>query len=323
MQPGDITLRDVYRARRTIAPYVRRTPLARSASLSEKTGAEVRLKLECLQDTGAFKLRGATNRLMHLSDAERARGVIAVSTGNHGRGVSAAAHRLGIRAVICMSDLVPDNKVQAIRDLGADVRIVGNSQDDAEVEARRLVDEEGLVWVSPFDDPFVIAGQGTIGLELLEDMPDIDTAIVPLSGGGLIGGIALALKSATRDIRVIGVTMENGAAMYESQRAGKPVPVDEEPSLADCLTGSLGLENHYTFDLVRDHVDDMLLVSEEQIADAVRHAYRQERLIVEGGASVGIAALLNGLAGDIGTKVAVVISGGNIDMDKFDKIVGA
>ena len=321
MQPGDITLRDIYRARRTIAPYVRRTPLARSASLSAKTGAEVCLKLESLQDTGAFKLRGATNRLMHLREAERARGVIAVSTGNHGRGVSAAARRLGIRAVICMSDLVPDNKVHAIKDLGADVRIVGHSQDDAEVEARRLVEEEGLVWVSPFDDPFVIAGQGTIGLELLEDMPDIDTAIVPLSGGGLIGGIALALKSASRDIRVIGVTMENGAAMYESQRAGKPVPVDEEPSLADCLTGSLGLENHYTFDLVRDHVDDMLLVSEEQIADAIRHAYRQERLIVEGGASVGIAALLHGLAGDIGAKAAVVISGGNIDMDKFDRVV--
>ena len=323
MQPGDITLRDIYRARRTIAPYVRRTPLARSASLSAKTGAEVCLKLESLQDTGAFKLRGATNRLMHLSEAERARGVIAVSTGNHGRGVSAAAHRLGIRAVICMSDLVPDNKIQAIKDLGADVRIVGHSQDDAEVEARRLVEEEGLVWVSPFDDPFVIAGQGTIGLELLEDMPDIDTAIVPLSGGGLIGGIALALKSASRDIRVIGVTMENGAAMYESQRAGKPVPVDEAPSLADSLTGSLGLENHYTFELVRDHVDDMLLVSEEQIADAIRHAYRQERLIVEGGASVGIAALLNGLAGDIGAKAAVVISGGNIDMDKFARIVEA
>ena len=321
MQPGDISLRDIYRARRTIVPYVRRTPLARSASLSAKTGAEVCLKLESLQDTGAFKLRGATNRLMHLSEAERARGVIAVSTGNHGRGVSAAARRLGIRAVICMSDLVPDNKVHAIKDLGADVRIVGHSQDDAEVEARRLVEEEGLVWVSPFDDPFVIAGQGTIGLELLEDMPDIDTAIVPLSGGGLIGGIALALKSASRDIRVIGVTMENGAAMYESQRAGKPVPVDEAPSLADSLTGSLGLENHYTFDLVRDHVDDMLLVSEEQIADAIRHAYRQERLIVEGGASVGIAALLNGLAGDIGAKAAVVISGGNIDMDKFDRVV--
>lgn len=317
-----VTLRDLYRARRAIAPWVRRTPLVPSPALSREVGASVFLKLETLQDTGSFKLRGATNRLLGLSEEKRGLGVVTVSTGNHGRAVAHAAGRLGVPTVVCLSKLVPRNKVEAIRELGAEVRVVGSSQDEAQEEAERLVAEEGKVYVSPFDDPHVIAGQGTIGLELLEDCPAVDTVLVPVSGGGLIAGIALALKSAARDIRVVGVSMELGAAMYESQRAGKPVQVPEGPSLADSLGGGIGFDNRYTFAMVREYVDDLVRVSEEQIAAAMVHAYRQERLVAEGAGVVGIAALRDGLARDVRRTVVVIVSGGNVDMDAFTRIIG-
>jgi len=290
-----ITLRDVYAARRTIAPWVPRTPLKLSRALSNLTGANVFLKLETVHDTGAFKIRGATNRILKLSDEERARGVVTVSTGNHGRAVAYAAKRIGIRAVVCMSELVPENKIEGVRDLGAEVCVVGRSQDDAERQADRLIAEQGLIPVHPFDDPCVIAGQGTIGIELLEDLPEISTVLVPLSGGGLTGGIALTLKSACANIRVIGVSMQCGPAMIESVRAGKPVPVEERATLADSLGGGIGLENKYTFDLVRRLVDEYLVVDEAQIADGMRQLYAGDNLVAEGGASVGVAALIAGL----------------------------
>ena len=319
-----VELRDLYRARAAIAPYVRRTPLVPSPALSARCGGEVWLKLEVLQDTGSFKLRGATYALLRLGEDERRRGVVAVSTGNHGRGVACAAARLGVRAVVCMSHLVPDNKVRAIRELGAEVRLVGRSQDEAQVEADRLVAGEGLVMVPPFDHPDVIAGQGTIGLELLEDLPGIDVAVVPLSGGGLIGGIALALKAASPDVRVVGVTMARGAAMHASLRAGRPVAVEEVATLADALGGGIGLANRHTFALVRDLVDEAVLVDEAEIAAGMRHAFREERLVVEGSGAVGIAALLAGRIGGggvAGRRVALVVSGNNVDMEAFGRVV--
>jgi len=312
----------IYRARNAIAPWVRRTPLIRSATLSERLGCNVHLKLETLQETGAFKLRGAFNRLLHLAGAERERGVIAVSTGNHARAVAFAAKALGVPAVVCMSSLVPDNKVRAVRATGAEVRIAGRDQDEAEEVARQLADERGLVFVSPFDDPHVIAGQGTIGLELLEDLPALDCVLVPLSGGGLIGGIALALKAADTSIRVIGVSMERGPAMVRSLEAGRPVAVAEEPSLADSLGGGIGLDNRYTFALVRDLVDETVLVSEAEIAAAMAHLYWQEQQIVEGGAAVGVAALLAGKIEAPGDLV-VLLSGRNVDMRRFSEIVAS
>jgi threonine dehydratase len=318
---GRPTLADVYRARAAIAPWVRRTPLVRSEALSARLGCSVHLKLETLQETGAFKLRGAANRLLALGATEREQGVVAVSTGNHARAVAHAANALGVPATVFMSTLVPQNKVLAVRSLGADVRIVGDSQDAAEVEARRLADEEGKVFVSPFEDPGVIAGQGTIGLELLEDLPGLDAVLVPLSGGGLIGGIALALKSADPAIRVIGVSMEPGAAMYESLRAGRPVEVAEAPTLADSLGGGIGLDNRYTFALVRELVDEVVLVSEDQIAAAMAHCYWREQQIVEGAGAVGIAALLAGKIGAVGDRIVVVLSGRNVDMRRFTEIV--
>jgi threonine dehydratase len=316
-----ITQAAIYRGRNAIAPWVRRTPLVHSAALSGRLGCNVHLKLETLQETGAFKLRGAFNRLLNLADAERERGVIVVSTGNHARAIAHAATALGVPAVVCMSSLVPDNKVAAVRATGAEVRIAGRNQDEAEETARKLAEERGLVFVSPFDDPHVIAGQGTIGLELLEDLPALDRILVPLSGGGLIGGIALALKSADKSIRVIGVSMERGPAMVRSLEAGRPVAVEEEPSLADSLGGGIGLDNRYTFALARDLVDETVLVSEAEIAAAMAHCYWREQQIVEGAGAVGIAALLTGKVEAPGANLVVLLSGRNVDMRRFSEIV--
>ena len=319
--PAELTAAHVYRARRAIAAAVCRTPLVPAASLSDGDGREFRMKLETLQPTGAFKLRGASNKLGVLSAEQRARGVVAVSSGNHGRGIALAARRLGMRAVVCMGSLVPGNKVEAIKALGAEVRIIGDSQDEAEVEARRLVDEEGLVEAHPFDDPWVIAGQGTIGLELMEDWPELDTVIVPLSGGGLIGGIALAVKAVSPATRVVGVSMERGAAMIRSLEAGKPVFVEELATLADALGGGIGLDNRYTFALVRELVDETVTVTEEEIADGMRHLFWREQMVVEGAGAVGVAALLAGKIRGLGQRVALVISGRSTDMHDFMSIV--
>ncbi|MGI9305167.1 MAG: hydroxyectoine utilization dehydratase EutB [Gammaproteobacteria bacterium] len=315
-----VSVEDIRRARSALDGLVTRTPLIPSQSLSQRTGSEVSLKLETLQATGAFKLRGATNRLVNLSSAARRRGVACCSTGNHGRGLAYAARQLGVSATICMSKLVPTNKVAAIEALGATVVITGDSQDEAQLEVERLVEEKGVIDVSPFDDPHIIAGQGTIGLELLEDLPDADTVLVPLSGGGLISGIALALKAASAHIRVIGVSMERGAAMYESQRAGRPVAVTEEATLADCLGGGIGIENRHTFEMVRALVDDFVLLTEDEIAAGMRHALLGERLVVEGGGAVGMAAVLADKVQTLGQKVAIVVSGNNVDMQKLLRI---
>lgn len=316
----DLGLIDIYRARQRLLGHVLHTPLQHSPTLSLLTGGAVHLKLESRQTTGSFKLRGATNALLSLDAAGRARGVIAVSTGNHGRALAYAAHRLGVRAVICMSKLVPSNKVEAIRLLGAEVHITGVSQDEAEHEVSRLVKEEGLTLLPPFDHPDVIAGQGTVGLELLEDLPTIDTVLVPLSGGGLLAGVALALKSVSPTIRVIGVTMERGCAMHASLQAGQPVQVQEMETLADSLGGGIGLYNRYTFRMAQSLVDDAVLVTEDEIATAIRHAYREEQVVIEGGGAVGIAALLSGRVVAPGTT-AVLLSGANIDMNVHRQII--
>ena len=322
MAPGEhVTLRDLYLARARIAPWIRRTPLVPSPSLSALGSARISLKLETAQDTGAFKLRGATNFIRASHDVARAPGVVTISTGNHGRAVAHAAQRIGARAVVCMSELVPRHKREAIEALGAEARICGPFQDDAEGEAQRLAAEEGLVLVHPFDDPLVIAGQGTIGLEILEDRPEVDTVIAALSGGGLISGVAIALKAADPRIRVVGVTMEQGAAMYESVRAGRPVDVEEAPSLADSLGGGIGLGNRYTFELARALIDDYVLVSEQEIARAMQHLYRNDRVIAEGGGAVSVAAVLEGAAPALSGNVVCIVSGGNADMAVFTRIV--
>jgi threonine dehydratase len=315
-----ITLADIYTARQRITGRVRRTPLVDSRSLSERAGVPIKLKLEQRQTTGSFKLRGATNALLQLLEGAAAPGVAAVSTGNHGRGLAYAARLAGVRCVICMSQQVPANKVDAIRTLGADVRIAGQSQDDAQVEVDRLVAEEGLAEVSPFDHPDIIAGQGTIGLEVTEDFPELAAVLVPLSGGGLISGVALAMKTANPKVKVVGISMARGAAMYASQQAGHPVDVPELPTLADALGGGIGLGNRWTLRMVRDLVDEIILLDEEEIAAAIHHAYWQEQEVVEGGGAVGIGALLAGKFVPRG-PTAVVLSGRNIEMRLHQRII--
>lgn len=304
-------LADVLAARRVIAGLADHTPLVPSPFMSARAGHEFLLKLEIAQPMGAFKLRGALNAVAALPQGVA--GVTCCSTGNHGRAVAWAAARRGLRAVICMSELVPEAKVAGIRALGAEVLISGQSQDDAAIESRRLVAEEGLVEIPPFDDPHVIAGQGTIGLELLELRPDLSAILVPLSGGGLMAGVALAARATNPRIRIIGVSMERGAAMQASLAAGWPVEVTEYSSLADSLGGGIGLDNRLTFALCRDLVDEIVLVSEEDIRDAMQVLYFEDRLVAEGASVVGLAAVLSGKTRLQG-PAATIITGRNLDM---------
>lgn len=315
-----VTLSDIRAACERITGRVVATPTVLSSSLSERAGVPVHLKLEHRQTTGSFKLRGASNAIALLTAAERERGVVAASTGNHGRALAHAAKLEGSRAVICMSRLVPANKVDEIRRLGAEIRIVGASQDDAQEEAERLVADEGLAMVPPFDHPAVIAGQGTLGLEMLDEVADAATFLVPLSGGGLAAGIAAAVKARKPWARVVGVSMARGAAMKASLGAGRPVLVEEVPTLADSLGGGIGLDNRLTFSMCRDLLDDVVLLSEEEIAAGIRHAYGHEREIVEGAGAVGIGALLSGKVRPTGPTV-LLLSGRNIDMARHRAII--
>jgi threonine dehydratase len=309
-------LAEVMEAHSLIAGLVSRTPLVEARGFDREARHPLLLKLETLQPIGAFKIRGAAHALLRLDDKAKARGVVCCSTGNHGRAVAYAAGRLGIPATVCLSTLVPQIKVAAIEALGATVQRCGTSQDDAQREADRLVSEKGLTDISPFDHRDVILGQATIALELLSERPDLTQIVVPLSGGGLIGGIAFAAKALKASIRITGVSMEEGAAMHESLKAGRPVTVTEVPSLADSLGGGINLTNQWTFDLCRQHVDDTLLVSEEEIYRGMRTLFLKERLVVEGAAAVGIAAFLAGKL-TLDGPTAMIISGQNVDMEQF------
>jgi threonine dehydratase len=307
------TLADILAARRAIAGAVVRTPLVPSA-----LSPELLLKLETVQPIGAFKIRGAVNAVAHLPPGIP--GVICCSTGNHGRAVAFAARARGLRAVVCMSALVPAAKVDAIRALGAEVRIAGRSQDEAALESRRLATADGLAEIPPFDDARVIAGQGTIGLELVEDRPDLAAVLVPLSGGGLAAGVALAVKAANPRARVVGVSMDRGAAMHAALAAGRPVPVEEVESLADSLGGGLGAPNRLTYALCRALLDDVLLVTEAEIYRAMQAHYWQDRLVTEGAAATPLAAVLAGRFAPPG-PTALLLTGRNPDMDLFTRVV--
>ncbi len=316
---SDLNFSAIKAAAKTIRGIAIETPMIPSPFLSEMSGQPVLLKLESMQPMGAFKLRGAANALLNLPKGVT--GVACCSTGNHGRGVAYAAKKLGLRAVICMSELVPRTKVDGIRALGAEVRIIGQSQDDAQAEVEGLVASDGLTEVSPFDDPFVIAGQGTIALEMLAQNPDLATLIVPLSGGGLAGGIALAAKALKPTIRIIGVTMENGPAMHASIRAGHPVEVSEVGSLADSLGGGIMPDNRYTLDLCRALIDATVLVSEDQIYRAMQTLFFEDRLVAEGASCVGIAALQSRIVTPGDGPIGLVISGRNVDTRMFADII--
>jgi len=312
-------LSDILAAKKTIRGIADATPFVPSPFMSQRAGQAFLMKLENMQPIGAFKLRGAFNAVMSLPDDVA--GVTCCSTGNHGRGVAFAAAKRGIPAVICMSNLVPQAKIDGIKALGADVRICGKSQDDALAESLRMAATEGLVEISPFDDPKVIAGQGTIGLEMLETQPDLATILVPLSGGGLAAGVAVAAKSVNPNIRVIGVSMDRGAAMHASLSVGHPIEVEEVPSLADSLGGGIGLQNKLSFPLCRDHLDDVILVTEEEIRDAMQVLFYEDRIVAEGASVVGLAAVLSSKLVKVNGPIGTIITGRNLDMSTFHAIM--
>ena len=318
-----LSLDEVRWARGLISDRVLRTPLVRSESLSRLADVDVYLKLESHQTTGSFKLRGASLAILTLDSVVRRRGVVTASTGNHGRALAHAARSLGVSAVVCMSSLVPDNKVRAIRELGAEICISGHSQDDAQAQARHLAHTQGMSYIPPFDHLDVVLGQATLGLEICEQLPGVGTLVIPLSGGGLFSGVALAAKQCDPSLRTIGVSMQVGCAMHTSLKAGQPVDVEELPTLADSLGGGIGLDNRHTFALVRALADETVLVNEADIARGLVHAYMEEREVVEGAGAVGIAALLAGqIRPDMQRRpIVLVLSGRNIDMDLHRKLI--
>src|SRR6056297_3167367 len=321
MNSKNLKLKDIYTAKNNIYKIERKTTLYKSIDLSKELGKEIYYKLEFLQDTGSFKLRGASNFALNLSESSLKNGLVTYSTGNHGRAVSHTAKELGTDAKVCLSKNVPENKKEGIRKSGGDVIVYGNSQDEAKIKADELRNKEGRSVVPPFDDPDIIAGQGTIGVEILRQIPNLDSILVPLSGGGLISGIALAVKSINPDCKVYGVSMVRGAAMYESIKAGKKIEVDEVDTLADSLQGGILLDNKYTFKMVKKYVDEIVLVTEEEISEAMRHIFYKDHFIVEGAAAVGTAALLSDKINNSGEKIAVVLTGKNISNEDFMSVL--
>jgi len=308
-----VTVADVERAAGRIAGLVDPSPVIRSPELSQRLGVPVWLKLECLQPPGSFKVRGAASKMLTLPRARRARGVITSSGGNHGAAVAYVARLLGIPATVCVPETVDPVKLRAIGANGAEAIVGGATYDDAEVVSRRLERERGLTYVHAFDDPDVIAGQGTIGLELLDQVPDLAAVVAAVSGGGLIGGLGAALAGRRPAIRVIGASARNAAAMVASLDAGHPVDVPDQPTLAEVLGGGIGLDNRWSLAAVRAFVDEHVLVSEDEIAAAMIFLLRVHRVVGEGGGTVALAAALAGRLPVPGGPLAVVISGGNVD----------
>lgn len=313
---------DVERARDRIAGLVDPSPVIRSAELSDRLGVPVWLKLESLQPPGSFKVRGAASKILALSPEQRRDGVIACSGGNHGASVAYVAQRLGIPATICVPETVDPVKLRSIRASGAEAIVEGPTYDDAVEVAQRIERERGLSFVHPFDDPEVIAGQGTIGLELAEQVPGLTAAVAAVSGGGLIGGLGIALKGGALEdgvrpaggpVRVIGASAQNAAAMVASLRAGHPVDIPYVDTLAEVLGGGIGLDNHWSMAAVRDVVDEHVLVTEAEIAAAMVFLLRSHRLVAEGGGAVGVGAALAGRLSGLDGPVAIVVSGGNTD----------
>ncbi len=314
---------DIAAARKAIARIAVETPVVKAPELSARTGAHVSLKLESLQVTGSFKLRGAANKMLSLSGSQRERGVVTCSSGNHGRAVAYVGDLLDIPATVCVPEWVDPTKLNAMRRHRAETILHGKSYEDAEAKSYQIERERGLTYVHPFDDPRVIAGQGTIGLELLEQVPMLDTVVVPLSGGGLISGVALALKREEPLIRVVAVSAKNARVMHESLEAGRPIAFPEDDTIANALSGGIGLNNRHTFELVRDLVDEYLVVSEAEIRQAMAFTASEHKLVVEGGGAVGIAALLSGRFSGTGEITAVVVSGGNIETGKLADVIAS
>lgn len=302
-----------------IRPHVRETPVVHSPALSDASGAEVWLKCENLQVTGSFKARGATNRLMTLTDEERRRGVVAASSGNHGAGVAHAGSVLGIPVTVYVPDFASPAKVAAMKRLGANVVTFGTDGLDTEVEARRVAKAERRAYVSPYNDLIVVAGQGTVGVELRRQLDGISAVVVAVGGGGLIGGIAAYLKHHDRNVRIVGAQPTNSRVMIESVRAGHVVDIPSLATLSDGTAGGIEADT-VTFPLNRDLVDEWIEVPEDDIARAMRHAIEVEHMLIEGSAAVAVAALARSRALLRG-RVVVVLCGANVSAARLKQVL--
>ncbi len=309
---------DVFAAARCLRGIVRRTPLQRSDALSERLGTEVHWKLETAQRTGSFKVRGACNVVATLSAEERARGLVTASAGNHGLGVALAAREFEAKATVFLPADAPEVKRRRIARLGAELRLVDGGYDDAHAEAEAFAESSGAVYVHAWSDPRTVAGQGTVGLEIVEELPGVRTIVVPVGGGGLVNGIGLVVRALGGGTRIVGAQSEETAAMHASLAAGRLVSPPMGPTLCEGLSGDT---DQPSLDLAREVVDEVVLVSESAVRRAIRWLYVEEGIVAEGSAAVAAAALLEGAVGDLAGPVAAVLTGSNLDAGRLAAIL--
>ena len=315
-----VSLKDVLAARERVRDAIYLSPCARTETLSRVSGTQAYLKLDNLQMTGAYKERGALNKILTLGETERARGLIAASAGNHAQAVAYHAGRLGISATIVMPETTPIMKVANTRGHGARVVLAGTSYDEAYLEARRMEREEGLTFVHPFDDELIIAGQGTLGLEVVEQVAGLDAILVPVGGGGLISGVAVAVKALAPHVKVIGVEAEALACMQAAVEAGELVTLDAASTIADGI--AVKRAGEITFEHVQSLVDEIVTVTEEEIASAILYLLEKEKTVAEGAGAVAVAALMHHKLPKLaGKRVCSVISGGNIDVNVVARVI--
>lgn len=312
----NLTIEEVYKAKEVLKDVARHPHLV-PAKIRED--AEIYLKPECLQHTGSFKLRGAYYKISQLTDEEKSRGVIACSAGNHAQGVALGATHNGIKALICLPAGAPISKVEATKRYGAEVCFVPGVYDDAYAKAIELRDKHGYTFVHPFDDPKVIAGQGTIGLEIIEEMPDVEAIVVPIGGGGLISGVGFAVKSLRPDIKVYGVQAEGAPSMAESIRLHRMIHLNNVSTIADGIAVKEPGIN--TFDFCNRYVDDIVTVSDDEIASAILFLMEKQKLVAEGAGAVAVAAVMSGKLPVKGKKVVCLVSGGNIDVNILNRVI--
>src|SRR5574339_719946 len=310
-----LTMKDFEEARARIAPNIKRTPLLTSRQLSERTGFDIRLKAEMFQRVGSYKIRGPLNKFALMPEEQKRRGVVCSSAGNHAQGVALAAKLHGIRAVVCMAENATPAKIAATKGYGAEVVLHGTIWDEANEKAKELVRTQGLTYVHPFDDEQLIAGQGTLGLEIVQDWPEVDAIIVPIGGGGLISGVSMAAKGFDPRIKVIGVESSDGAAMQESIRAGHLETIDCRTIIDGLRVKRVGELN---FSVVQRFVDEIVALPDREIFDAMIWVMERCKLVVEGAAAAPVGALLHDLVTlPRGSRVAVVLSGGNVNLDQL------
>ncbi|MEX0929132.1 MAG: pyridoxal-phosphate dependent enzyme [Balneolales bacterium] len=312
--PHKVGFADICNAHQRIAPHVHRTPVLTCSSLDKRLGAGVFFKCENFQKTGSFKIRGASNALLSLTKEEKNRGVITHSSGNHAQALAHAARSEGIKATIIMPSNSTPVKMQAVAGYGADIRSCDPGQESREAVCREVQQETGSVFISPYNDNRIIAGQGTAALELASDMPDLDMLLVPVGGGGLLAGSALAAKGVNTDIKVIGTEPETANDAYQSFRKGKIIPVTRPDTVADGLRTSLGI---LTFAVISEQADDIITVSEEAIILAMRYVWERMKIIIEPSSAVPVAALMSGNINVRNKQIGVVLSGGNVNLDQL------